>query len=146
MPQESDELYALRGAANDIKLGRKGWTMEMYSPQEQDILRAYHRGTQNWHRNTDAGKENVRKHNLKKYGLTPEQYREMHDSQNGLCAACGRPETANNQFGPIGLAVDHNHDTGEVRALLCMKCNRCLGMMGDDSSLLRSLADYRDLY
>jgi hypothetical protein len=52
------------------------------------------------------------------FGITSEKYDEILESQNGVCALCGRP--------PAGkrLAVDHDHQTGELRALLCHSCNR----------------------
>lgn len=53
----------------------------------------------------------------RKYGLTPEQYQEMLDSQNGVCAICETPPTDKR------LAVDHDHDTGAIRGLLCKNCN-----------------------
>lgn len=54
------------------------------------------------------------------YGITVEQYDEMFEEQGGLCAICRKP--------PINyrLAVDHDHDTGAVRGLLCPPCNRSL--------------------
>jgi hypothetical protein len=52
------------------------------------------------------------------------EYAAMLAAQNGVCAACGKPETGRNQYGPVSLAVDHDHVTGKVRALLCMRCNR----------------------
>jgi hypothetical protein len=63
-----------------------------------------------------------------KYGITLECYEEMHDEQKGLCAICGNPESAaSNIGGEKLLAVDHNHETGEVRGLLCQACNVGLG-------------------
>jgi Autographiviridae endonuclease VII len=44
------------------------------------------------------------------------------------------------------LFVDHSHITGKVRALLCDKCNRALGSVNDDISILKSLIDYIEKY
>lgn len=72
---------------------------------------------------------------LKKYyGITLTQYNEMFEKQNGVCAICGKPETATNQYGLVKLAVDHNHLTGAVRGLLCGKCNKALGGFCVDES------------
>lgn len=67
----------------------------------------------------------VRKVALKyRYGITPEQYDQMCDTQKGLCAICGRPPRRGKR-----LAVDHNHITNQVRGLLCGSCNMRLGVL-----------------
>ena len=60
---------------------------------------------------------NRKKHLKKKYSLTLEQYDQMFEQQNGVCAICGLPELNRR------LAVDHNHKTGKIRGLLCIQCN-----------------------
>lgn len=52
------------------------------------------------------------------FGITPEQYIEMLKSQGGRCAICRREPAK------INLSVDHDHDTGKIRGLLCPPCNR----------------------
>lgn len=42
------------------------------------------------------------------------------------------------------LAVDHNHETGQIRGLLCSNCNRAIGLLRDDAGLMRKAADYVD--
>lgn len=59
----------------------------------------------------------------KKYGITLEDYNKMFAEQNGCCAMCGRHQSEFKR----ALAVDHNHITGAVRGLLCMRCNTTLG-------------------
>lgn len=76
-------------------------------------------------------------------GLSLSDYQMLHDAQNGLCAACGQPESKAHRNGAIlRLAVDHDHDTGRVRALLCSRCNYSLGFARDDPAVLRQLIDY----
>ena len=70
------------------------------------------------------------------YGLTLEQRDEMYKEQSGRCAICG-------QFNET-LAVDHNHNTGGVRNLLCGRCNRVLGNVHESVELLSAMIDYLD--
>lgn len=61
----------------------------------------------------------------RKYGISIDKYEEMLLDQDHACAVCGKPETSE-KFSH--LSVDHDHDTGEVRGLLCASCNRLLGL------------------
>ncbi len=75
----------------------------------------------------------------RKYGLSPEQVREMVDAQDNKCKLCGAPA----EDEPTGvLAIDHCHATDKVRGLLCMKCNMGLGAFRDDPRLLLAAAKY----
>lgn len=80
------------------------------------------------------------------YGLTASQYEDLLAYQNGVCAICLEPETTNDpRTGrPRKLAVDHCHKTGEVRGLLCLRCNSAIGKLADDSDRLRRAAKYLD--
>lgn len=87
----------------------------------------------------DAG----RRHLLKGYGLTLEEYEAMATAQDGLCAICRQPETARDRGGRIrSLAVDHDHETHTVRGLLCHACNVALGYLDDDPERLEAAATY----
>lgn len=84
---------------------------------------------------------------LKKYGLTTEQYDTFLEIQGGVCAGCGnKGDEHHTKVGNVTstrpLAVDHNHQTGEVRGLLCHQCNLVVGNARDDPVTLRKLADY----
>lgn len=72
-----------------------------------------------------------------KYGLTLESYNLMVKAQNGLCAICKNPEKENKN-----LAVDHDHSNGKIRQLLCGRCNKGIGLLGDDPDLLLEAASY----
>lgn len=88
-------------------------------------------------------REAQRRHHLRsKYGLSVEEYDALLHQQGGVCAICGRPETKHNQHGPCRLAVDHDHETGRVRGLLCSECNTGLGKFKDDETLIRRALDY----
>ena len=88
----------------------------------------------------------IKANNLKQYGLTYEAWQNLVTAQDNKCAACGQEEHGMNQHGRMALAVDHDHSTGKVRALLCHRCNRALGLMGDDAARVQALADYRRKY
>lgn len=89
----------------------------------------------------------MRNCNLKvAHGLTLEEYTIKLKEQNSVCAACGKEETGRNQYGILPLAVDHDHNTGKIRGLLCMRCNRALGLLGDSLETLKKLAQYRSKY
>lgn len=76
----------------------------------------------------------------KRYGLTMEQYEQMVEDQKGLCAICGNPQQE--QRGQKRLCVDHDHDTGQVRGLLCTNCNLGIGYLGETPEALMVAAAY----
>jgi len=79
-----------------------------------------------------------------RYGITYDDYLEMFEVQGGVCAICGEPETAKKKKSdePRLLAVDHDHETGEVRGLLCTGCNQGLGNFKDSVYNLQAAAKY----
>jgi len=79
---------------------------------------------------------------IAKYGVTVEWYLKRMKKQQNVCAICGQPEIATTRFGKVKrLAVDHNHETGEARALLCSACNHALGVV-EDLELVAKLKAY----
>lgn len=75
----------------------------------------------------------------KTYGISLKEYERLYILQNGLCAICHNPETRNlNAF----LVVDHDHNTGKVRGLLCGNCNSGLGFFKDSQENLNSAKQY----
>lgn len=77
---------------------------------------------------------------MERYGLSSIDYESMYEAQGGGCAICGREDSGvvNRQL----LCVDHDHDTGEVRGLLCDSCNNGLGRFKDSPELLMSALQY----
>jgi len=102
-------------------------------------VEAARRRTREWQ---EQNRERWMDQRYRKYGLTYAEYLGLHQAQEGLCAICGLPETAIWRGVLRSLAVDHDHSTGAVRALLCQRCNHTLGRMNDDAALLRRAADY----
>ena len=74
-------------------------------------------------KNPERVKYYSRKHRLKYYGITIKDYNRMFMEQKGCCAICGKHQSEQKNT----LAVDHDHKTGEVRSLLCSRCNSQLG-------------------
>jgi hypothetical protein len=84
---------------------------------------------------------------LKRYGITVHDYARLLEEQHGVCAACGQPErTPNPRNGYRLLAVDHDHETGRVRGLLCVNCNKALGHLRDDPSRIQGLLRYAQAF
>jgi len=76
---------------------------------------------------------------LKKlYGLELEEYDRLVEIAGGKCQICGVPGIETSK----GLVVDHDHETGDVRGLLCTRCNVGLGQFGDDMNLLNKALNY----
>jgi len=88
-----------------------------------------------WQRNNP---EKRKKYRLKyRFGISLEEYDRLFEKQNGVCAICGEPA---NRRG--SLDVDHDHDTGEIRGLLCWNCNTGIGKFKENAALLKRAAKY----
>lgn len=70
------------------------------------------------------------------FGITLAQYNIKLESQGGVCAICSDPP------GKRPLAVDHDHQTGKIRGLLCLTCNVGIGSLKDNSEILRRAITY----
>ena len=94
----------------------------------------------NAYRRANHDSEKTRAEDLKRrYGITLDQYDDMYEKQQGRCAICGTDTPGGNGQ---RFHVDHDHVSGQVRALLCSACNTGLGKFRDDPSLLRAAAIY----
>ena len=90
--------------------------------------------TKNWCDNRpDQARIKRETDRVNNYGLTPEMWSDLIESQDGLCAIC---------WDVPAVHIDHDHKTGLVRGVLCQTCNIGLGHLRDDPRLLRSAADY----
>lgn len=78
----------------------------------------------------------------KAYNISIADYVAMLEAQGGACAICRQPETDTYRGKVRDLAVDHDHATGRVRALLCAACNKGLGFFKDNEARVRLAADY----
>jgi len=73
-------------------------------------------------------------------GITPEELIDRYEDQEECCAICGNSITLENS------AIDHNHETGEFRGVLCKTCNRALGLFKDSPKILLSALNYLEDY
>lgn len=89
-----------------------------------------------YQRESGHGRRSALKNN---YGITPEQWDDLFQSQGGKCASCGDvpPEDAKRRF-----HVDHDHSTGAVRGILCHSCNVALGHLKEDQERIAKLGVY----
>ena len=95
---------------------------------------------------TEENPEKVREYRAKdpytfkkrcaRHGITPEEFWAMYEEQDGTCPVCDKAIDAE------GSAIDHNHETGEVRGILCKNCNRALGLLGDNPETMARAEAY----
>lgn len=89
------------------------------------------------YRKSASGRRNLKSTQLRvKYGITVERYEAMFAAQGGVCAICKQPPKDRD------LAVDHCHQTGYIRSLLCNRCNMGVGYFGDHPRILDAAAKY----
>ncbi len=108
--------------------------VKRWQQENRDRLNAYrlkHRQLEEVKRRERAG------HLKRKFGISLEDYERLLAEQDGRCAICG-----NRPHEDISLHVDHDHETGRIRGLLCFKCNNALGDLGDDPDVLVRAALY----
>jgi len=114
------------------RAGEKKWRSE----NKEKIRGQYRRWVE---KNKDIVTDTHRRNNLRSsYSMTIEEYNKIFLFQGGKCAICGKPETAKRKW----LSVDHDHKTGKIRELLCLKCNNGVGLFLDDPNLLELAASY----
>ena len=76
-----------------------------------------------------------RNQTLRKFGLSDSEYEALHAI--GRCEICGAPPPAERR-----LSIDHDHQTGVVRGLLCNPCNMGIGLLQDSPEVLTAAAAY----
>lgn len=88
-----------------------------------------------WRKNNPEKSYNksMRHHYMREYGLTIDQVQIMEERQGGLCLICKQAKK---------LVVDHCHETGVVRGLLCKHCNTGIGLFKEDIQILESAIGY----
>ena len=129
---------------NESEFSKSNARQDGYQYQCKDCQNSYRktpqaRATQKRYTNSPQGKSNLRNWNLKnKYNITPEQYEALLVSQDYKCAICRTDKPG----GRGRFHVDHDHETGQVRGLLCYSCNTSLGGFKDDPSITDAATNY----
>jgi hypothetical protein len=77
-----------------------------------------------------------------RYGMDDDGLQEIDNEAGGRCQICG----ATQSWGGKALATDHRHVDGQVRGLLCARCNLLIGQAGEDAQVLRNAAEYLEQY
>lgn len=91
--------------------------------------------------------EKIRDTKLKQaYGVGTDYYNAKLKEQGGVCAGCGRNYKVLWRGKEAEMALDHDHKTGSPRGVLCIKCNRGLGLMEDNVQALQNLIQYLHKY
>jgi len=122
---------------------------DRYYQKNKDKMNAYRKG---WRK--DDRKENPAKHLLldrervlRRFGESPEWYDNKLSEQNGVCAICLAEGSHNHQSGKRArFAIDHNHETGKARGLLCMICNHSIHKMDKDRAWATRAVAYLERY
>jgi 5-methylcytosine-specific restriction endonuclease McrA len=139
----SPEQKARRSQANAERERKRKAEDPNYKARRADISRRYReRHAEELRQNREDPEMRARYQayiRMREYGLMPEQHAAMLESQGGLCAICRGPG------GKRGLVVDHCHETGFVRGLICSNCNSGMGKLGDTpAGLMRAIKYLRE--
>jgi len=91
-------------------------------------------------------KKRLEQHLKYKYGVTHKEFLEVWQLQKGCCAICDSelPDLMTYENRKRGYAIDHNHENGEFRGILCLNCNSLLGMAKDSTHILDMAIRYLD--
>ena len=129
-------------------VSRKSGLCERCKTCSSSITKAWYKDNKVRHNlwrenNIDLCKTHHKKSNLKiNFGLTIEDYNAILICQDYKCLICDKTPEENGR----ALPVDHNHETGDIRGLLCDCCNRGIGLLKDNPETLRKAAKYLEKY
>src|SRR5437016_1885735 len=106
----------------NLKDGRHTYCKPCHNARGKETYERLYGGTRHYHLK-------------RRYGIGADEFDELVRQQDGVCAICGRPDPEH---------VDHDHETGAVRGILCFNCNGGLGQFRDSIDSLMSAAAYLD--
>jgi len=101
-----------------------------------------HKQKNSWESRTP--KKRLEQHLKYKYGVTHQQFMSSWEQQKGCCAVCREelPDLMAYENRRRMYAIDHNHETGDFRGILCLNCNTLLGMAKDSVKVLQRAIEY----
>ena len=117
-------------------------THREYRQKNQDRVRGW---KDDWYEKHPERKKSIDRNTYfkRKYGITLEEYERMKQERNNKCDICGNECNKTSVNGKrIEPCVDHNHKTNELRGMLCSRCNRTLGLVGEEERLLTKMIAY----
>lgn len=117
-------FYTKHKCKECVRTESKNWYKD-----NKDIKRAWYDKTKHLKKDYDLKRN---------YGIDTEQYNQLLKIQEHSCLVCGTHQDAL----PRALCVDHDHDTGKVRGLLCDACNRGIGLLKDNQVILNRAIRY----
>lgn len=133
--KEHRRLYAIEYRKTHREMYRKA--AKKWAAKNMKKRTIYGKQYRDVHRKEEIKREKNNKLKLR-YGITLAQYNSLFKEQKGCCAICGTHQDNLKR----GLAVDHNHNTGMIRALLCSNCNLLVGNSGEDIGILNNVIKY----
>ena len=103
---------------------------------DEDYRADTRRKIKEWQQSNPLARKNG---HLKQYGITIDEFHLLVEKQDHKCAICGYSDTSKKSFFPV---VDHCHNKGHVRGILCSACNFGIGKFKDDPQLLLNAINY----
>ncbi|HXR74005.1 endonuclease VII domain-containing protein [Actinocrinis sp.] len=151
LPLDEFNVQKCRGCSRTLPLSEFSPHREMRLGVLKTCKRCMSEKAMQW---ADNNQERVLDSHLRRrFGITLEDYNRLLEAQDGVCAICGKPPTVysapggrrrqGRQVRPR-LVVDHDHETGKVRGLLCVLCNRGIGLLQDSPDIIRRALTYLD--
>lgn len=115
---------------------------EFWKGQSSCIPCTKYKQKNRWCSRTPA--KRLEQHLKYKYGVSHAEFTDAWNTQNGNCAICENelPDLMAYDNRRRGYAIDHNHETGAFRGILCIKCNSLLGMASDSVDVLSAAIKY----
>lgn len=141
-----DKYDPVAGLTHNCKVCRNKKAKE-YRDSNPEKIRIKNLSAKESRKSFYASEEGIlssRKAHLKRtYGITLEDYNKMAETQDHKCMICGGTEM---NYRNKVLCVDHNHETGKIRGLLCGLCNSGIGKFKENEQLLLNAIKYLQQY
>ncbi len=139
--KQKDGLYGVRGDC--ISCGNRNARQRWHRKKKEDPNFLINERKRLYLYEDTSEKRRV-KHLRKTFKMTLRDYEVLKESQKGVCAICKEPETFIDRKSEKvrELCIDHNHSTGQIRELLCTRCNKGIGQFRDSIETLQNCVDY----